>query len=318
VIFGRPHPPNESSTLDMTALSWKWPRSVCALAAVVAGPRLVAQTPGATRCDSIVAASKVDSVPTTIFVRTQRLDGELQRGQSRFISQVLASAFMAPRPFQLSVFSGGSQMRVLRRVAPDSGGELRAPTITGVYRYTTTREKLVGRVETLRTSLVPGFDSAATLAIVSATALEDVRSMADGDADSMRVQVRFSTDSMADSFRVAVADFPRMPVVDAMPRRDNPGPAFPPSARADSVTSGEVVLRFVVDRSGDVTPGTIEVARASGIDFLRSALAILSAQRFSPATIRGCSVAQVVDYSFSFVLPATDIKPPQAGARQRD
>ena len=278
-----------------------------------------AQTPSATRCDSIVAASRVDSVPVAIFIRTHRLDGELQRGQSRFISQMIATAFMAPRPFRMSVFSGASQMRVLRRLAPDSTGGLRSPTVTGVYRYTTTRERLTGRVETLRTSLVPGFDSAATDAIAAAAALKDVRSMADGDPDSMRVEVRFSTDSTGDAFRLAVAEFPRMPVVDAVPRRDNPAPEFPPSARADSIRSGEVVLRFVVDAFGEVAPGTVEVARASGVDFLKSALMSLGTQRFTPATIRGCAVAQVVDYSFSFVLPATDnTKPPAAGAHQRD
>jgi hypothetical protein len=293
------------------------PRLLIALAASFAGRRLTAQTPGGATCDSIVAASKVDSVPIALFVRTQRLDGgELQAGQSMFISQILASAFVAPRPFLLSVFAGASQMRAVRHVSADSGA-LRSPAITGVYRYTTTRAARSGQIETLRRSLIPGFDSAAIAAIVSATTLEDVRWMPDGDGDSMRVQVRFSTDSAGDAFRVAVANFPRMPVVDAMPRRDNPAPEFPASAKRDSIASGEVVLRFVVDQTGAVVPATIEVARASNFDFLRSALASLPTQRFTPATIRGCPVAQVVDYSFSFVLPAPPAKPPR-GARQRD
>jgi outer membrane biosynthesis protein TonB len=205
-------------------------------------------------------------------------------------------------------------MRVLRHVSDSAA--LRAPAITGVYRYTTTRAARRGQVETLRTSLIPGFDSAAAAAIESATSLPDVRWMADGDADSMRVQVRFSTDSAEDSYRAAVATFPRMPVVDAVPRRDNPAPEFPPSAKKDSIASGEVVLRFVVDPSGEIVPGTIEVARASGFDFLRSALASLPAQRFTSATIRGCPVAQVVDYSFAFVLPAADRKPPHETPRR--
>jgi hypothetical protein len=258
----------------------------------------------------VVTASKIDSVPVAIFIRSYRVGGELQRGQSRYISQTIASAFVAPRPFRLSVFSGAPQMRVLHRLAVDSATEPRAPTLTGVYRYASRKDSIVGRIQTLRTSLVPGFDEAAIDAIGAAASFPDVRSMAEGDVDSMSVEVRFSTDSTTDSYRVAAGDFPRMPVVDAVPRRDNPPAEFPASAKADSVTTGEVVLRFVVDRSGNVTPGTVEISRASGIDFVRAALKSLPAQRFAPATIHGCPVAQLVDYSFSFVLPAADAKPP--------
>jgi Gram-negative bacterial TonB protein C-terminal len=301
--------------LGVTTWSRACSCSIVALAACLAGRRVIAQTAGRTRCDSVVAAARVDTTTVGLFVRTQRLDGgELKGGQSTFISQVVGSAFVAPRPLELSVFAGGSQMRVLRHV---SDSALRPPAIAGVYRYTTTRSARTGQVETLRASLIPGFDSAAIAAIVSATSLPDVRWMADSDADSMRVQVRFSTDSAADSYRIALASLPRMPVVDASPRRDNPAPEFPAAAKKDSIASGEVVLRFVVGQSGEIVPGTVEVARASGLEFLRSALTSLPAQRFEPATIRGCPVAQVVDYSFAFVLPATDGKPPR-GTPRRD
>lgn len=262
-----------------------------------------AQAPAPTRCDSIVAAARVDSTPVALFIRAYRLDGEFPPEQSSRLLGSTAVAFVAPRPFRMSVFSGGSQMRVLRRVAPDTTGTLRAPTLTGVYRYTSTREGLKGPIETLRTSLVPGFDSAMTDAIGAALMFKDVRAIPDGDVDSMRVEVRLSTDSTAGAMRLISGDFPRMPVVDAVPLRDNPAADFPASAKEDSTSSGEVVLRFVVTPSGDVAAGTIEVARATGLDFLRSALMSLPVQRFSPATIHGCPVAQVVDYAFSFVQP---------------
>jgi TonB family protein len=94
-----------------------------------------------------------------------------------------------------------------------------------------------------------------------------------------------------------------MPVIDAMPRRDNPPAAFPEDEKADSVTSGEVVLRFVVDRTGTPDLATIELVRATSLSFARAAVMALPSQRFEPATIRGCAVAQAVDYSFGFVLP---------------
>ncbi len=271
---------------------------------------LGAQVPAQTRCDSIVAASRVDSVPVSIYIRTARLDGALQVENAYFISQTIASAFIAPRPFRVSVFSGASQMRVLRRLSPDSAGGLRAPTLTGVYRYSATKQRLNGRTEVLRTSLVPGFDSAAIDAIRSATTLKEVRDRPDGDLDVIRLEVRFSTDSALGAVRLAVADFPRMPVIDAVPNRDNPAPEFPDSAKSYGLTTGEVVMRFVVDPSGEVTPATLEATRVTSLEFLRAALTALPMQRFSPATIRGCPIAQVVDYSFSFVLPTADGKPP--------
>jgi hypothetical protein len=223
------------------------------------------------------------------------------------IARGIGSAFVAPRPFRISVFSGGSQMRALRRLAPDTVGELRAPTMVGVYRFTTTRERLKRPVETLRTSLVPGLDSVMADAIGFALTFEDARAIPDGD--SMRVDVRVSTDSTAGALRFVTADFPRMPVVDAVPQSDNPPAEFPESAKDDSISTGEVVLRFVVLPSGDIAAGTIEVARATGLDFLRSALRSLPTQHFRPATIHGCPVSQLVDYALSFVQPMA-AKPP--------
>lgn len=269
-----------------------------------------AQTAAPSRCDSIVAAARVDSIPIALFISAVRLDGELVEGQGQTIARNIASAFVPPRPFRISVFAGGSQMRALRRLAPDTVGELRAPTVIGVYRYAMTRDGLKRPVETLRTSLVPGLDSATAEAIGFAVSFNDVRAIA-GDADSMRVDVRISTDSTTGAIRFVSADFPRMPVVDAVPSRDNPPAEFPVAAKEDSISSGEVVLRFVVLPSGDVAAGTIEVARATTLDFLRSALRSLPAQHFSPATIRGCPVSQLVNYAFSFVQPP-DGKPPSA------
>src|SRR5262245_16207091 len=112
-----------------------------ALALLLGAWRLEAQAPLIPlppECDSVVAAAKVDSIPVGIFVRVARLDGALQAGHSRFIAEMIATAFIPPRPFRLSVFSGAPQMRVLRRMAPDTVGELRPPSITGIYRLTTT------------------------------------------------------------------------------------------------------------------------------------------------------------------------------------
>jgi hypothetical protein len=237
-----------------------------------------------------------------LFVLVRRLDGELPELQPTAIAERLRIAFVPPKPFRLTVFSGPARMRTLRPVPSDSGGELRAPLVIGVYRFTSVKGKLLERARVVRRSLMPGFDSAATAAIIQGSADREAFAPPEPD-DSMTVDVWFSSDSMAKSQRMFAAQFPRMRVIDAVPNRDNPPAAFPDSAKADSTTTGEVVLRFVVDRQGSPEPGTIELLRATSISFVRAAFEALPKQRFRPATIGGCAVAQTVDYSFSFVVP---------------
>ena len=256
-----------------------------------------------TQCDSVVAAARVDSVDVGLFVSTLRSDGgELAAAQAQMVSGVIGSGFVPPRPFRLTVFSGPARMRSMRLVSSDTAIALRAPTLTGVYRFLVTRGGGVARITTVRASLMPGFDSAAATSIREAGYVGGILVLPP-DEDSMRVEVRFSTDSSAGARRLVAAFFPRLPIVDAVPRLDNPSAVFPEDAKRDSVTMGEVVLRFVVDRGGDPALETIEVVRATSLTFLKSALIALPLQRFVPATVRGCAVAQVVEYPFSFVAP---------------
>jgi hypothetical protein len=269
------------------------------------GRLLVGQQPAAkdsTRCDSVVAASHVDSVDVGLFISAMRSDGgDLAEGRGQIIATVIGGGFIPPRPFRLTVFAGPARMRALRRVSSDTAATLRAPTLTGVYRFVSTKKGVV-RVSTVRASLMPGFDSAAATAIREAGYMGAITAPEDGE-DSMHVDVRWSTDSIAGARRLVAAFFPRLPVVDAVPRRDNPAAVFPDEAKRDSLTSGEVVMRFVVDRGGEPAMETIEVLRATGLSFLRSALSALAHQRFVPATVHGCAVAQLVEYPFSFVAP---------------
>ena len=93
---------------------------VCA--ALLAGPRSRAQVaPDTARCDSIVAAARVDSVPATVFVAATRIDGpDLSESQREKLLSTIIASFRPPVPFRLTVFGGGVQMRALR--PRDSGG----------------------------------------------------------------------------------------------------------------------------------------------------------------------------------------------------
>jgi hypothetical protein len=287
---------------------------VGALSAVSAPMLAQVKTPAdSSRCDSVVAAAKVDSVPIGIFLSVGRLDGLLEPERAGTIVADIAAAFAPPRPFRLSVFSGPVRMRMFVPVTTDTAPDLRAPTVTGAYRFVAEKNGAVRSIMTSRGSLVTNFDSAAKTAIHAGGLVAGALSPPDDD-DSMRVEVRFSTDSTVGSIRILSAYFPRMPVVDAVPRRTNPPAIFPEDEKADSTAAGDVVLRFVVDGTGTPVLGTAEAVRASSISFLRAAVTALPTQRFAPATIHGCTVSQRVDYPFSFVLPASD----DDGGRSRE
>src|SRR6185437_6319650 len=253
------------------------------------------------RCDSIIGASRVDSVDAALFISVRRSDGRLLGPeQTRALEFHIGAAFVAPRPFRLTVFAGPALMPALR-LAGSSGPVLRAPTVTGTYRFSSDTAGVVSEPSIVRRALTPGFDSAAVRAIEDISILHSLFQPPRG-GDSMRVDVRFSTDSLPGALRLVSMHFPRMPLVDASPMLAGPPPEFPEEAKADSLTSGEVVLRVVIDPSGTPMLDAVEAVRATSSDFLRAALKSLIAQRFHPATIAGCAVPQVVDYPVSFVL----------------
>lgn len=260
-----------------------------------------AQPVDPTKCDSILAGAKVDDVETGLFLSVRRADGGLLADDhmSSIILNV-GAAFVPPRPFRLSVFAGPPLLRTLRAVSSDTAN-LRAPTLTGVYRVSSKVGDSAAKVFVIRQSLLPGFDDAAVDAIRAASLIQGLMLPPVGE-DSMLFDVRFETDSMPGARRLVSAKFPRMQVFNAVAQAGNPSAVYPPAALADSV-SGEVVLRFIVGRDGSPILGTAEVIRATYLDFVRSAVEALHLQRFTPATIAGCAVSQVVEYPFSFNPP---------------
>ena len=249
-------------------------------------------------CDSVIAASAVDTVPRGLFITVYRLDSgpALSDDEAERIAIRLVQSFAVPRPLRLSVFDGPASMRGLRRSGSDTVSEARAPNVTGVYAVSA-GDGGSFRPEVLRSSLLVGVDSAMLRAIAAG---DDMwRQLRNQMAGLPRLRIRLSTDSSAGAHVLAYARFPRMRVHDAAPL-PSPAPAFPEDARSDSLDHGEAVLRFIVDRDGQPAFETVELVRASAMPFVRAALVALNSQRFSPATIGGCPVAQVVEFPFIF------------------
>jgi hypothetical protein len=261
---------------------------------LLAGP---AAAQSSSRCDSLIAAARVDTVPVSFRAALARYDGgELAPDLEERLLSGLQDAIVLPRPFTLSVFaSGPTALRTLRSTGEPRGG-VRPPSVIGNYRFTIGRDGRMADEAVLRTTLVPGLDSA-----VLAATRHAVATLPKLDAE-IKLQLRLSTEDVAAGRPIIAATFPRMRVVDAVANADNPRPVFPAEEKRDSV-EGEVVLRFVVGNAGTPVPNSVELVRGTTRNFVIAAAAALDTQRFQPATIGGCPVAQVVEYAFQFVLP---------------
>ncbi len=289
-------------------------RSGLAIAAVaLSGARLAgaqARTDSA-RCDSIVAstAGVVDSVSAVVFVSVAEIRGDRMTYEQRdLIESRIARAFVPPSPFALSVFEGPALARALRiSSGVDTLGVPRGASISGTYRVEVTESGAVSEPEVVRSSLMRGLDSALVRAIRAAAKIGTAFRPVSGDR--WRLEIRVSGDSVDGARRLAQGTFPRMRVRDAAPASKE-RPAFPEEARADSLDHGEVVLRFVVDRDGAPAFETVELVRSTDPPFARAALRALASQKFRPATIRGCPVAQVIE--FPFIFDDTERPPPRA------
>jgi len=264
------------------------------------------------RCDSVVAAARVDTVVVSLNMRAFPMDGSaLAPEAENLLTTAIASEFIPPRPFRLTVFSSGAPTtQILRATSAKSG--LRSPTVTGVYRFQLRDDGTVGDFVVARLSLVPGFDSAVVVAIQAAA--RD-KALPQFEGQLRNFEVRLTTDSLPGGRRISLAEFPRMPVVDAVAKPDNPLPEYPTEEKQTGV-QGNAVLRFIVDRDGEPIPETVMVVRGTTRGFVTAGIATLPKLRFTPATINGCAVAQVIDYPFNFVLPRGDSATTR-GARPR-
>ena len=82
-------------------------------------------------------------------------------------------------------------------------------------------------------------------------------------------------------------------------------PVYPPEMLRDGV-SGRVLAQYVVDTTGRADVASLEVLKASDPAFVRSVREALAGMRFTPATLRGQRVRQLVQQNFEFKLtPAT-------------
>jgi hypothetical protein len=95
-------------------------------------------------------------------------------------------------------------------------------------------------------------------------------------------------------------------------------PVYPPALLKLGV-EGSVMVRYVVDSLGHADPATLQIVRASRIEFAVAVREALPLMRFTPAKMGPKAVPQLVEQPFNFRIQKTDTakvvppkKPPQA------
>jgi hypothetical protein len=85
----------------------------------------------------------------------------------------------------------------------------------------------------------------------------------------------------------------------ARPTGGSGGPIYPKTLRSQGV-SGCVIAQFVIEADGRVNPATLEVLRASHIEFVQAVRESLPTMHFAPARLGGRPVRQIAQQPFMF------------------
>ena len=103
-------------------------------------------------------------------------------------------------------------------------------------------------------------------------------------------------------------DVAEEPVTDTMrldvqvrPRSTAVFPMYPDKMRRKNI-EGEVLVRFTVDTTGRVVPGSIRILRSTDYEFTKSVRYFLARAQFYPAESQGRKVPQTIQQPFNFWL----------------
>lgn len=263
--------------------------------------------PSAAACDSIIAASRVQSSKLTVSAYLMRADGEplADSAIDRLLLPILTQLEL-PTPLRLPVFAPAPTRLRAFRVAFDSGGALRGPALSAVYGFTLRRDGSIRDVRVRLAALAPGVDSAVVHALQVAGSLGAV---AEDDGDlvprgGLELLLRLSAGVAAPGhgrplFNSTVGLYA---LTDAVPPDTLPTPDYP-RAEEEAGWNGHVLLQFAVDPHGRPASETVELLQATSIGFARSALEVLPKVRFRPARVGACPVWQLVRLPVDFRLP---------------
>lgn len=91
-------------------------------------------------------------------------------------------------------------------------------------------------------------------------------------------------------------------------------PVYPGEMLREGI-EGVVVARFVVDTTGRADPASLQILQSSNASFVLSVRDAVPGMRFTPATLHGRHVRQLVEQSFAFRLQIPGVAAEHTGTR---
>lgn len=113
------------------------------------------------------------------------------------------------------------------------------------------------------------------------------------ESDTAGVTGQYYTEGRVTTKAAVVYETQRQPLVPGLEIRSIRGPKHPG-------VNGEALVAFVVDTSGRADLQTFTVEKSTAPELTKAVRDFLPSQRFTPATLSGCAVRQLVIMPFVF------------------
>jgi TonB family protein len=225
---------------------------------------------------------------------------------SSAVVEAIAAHLTLPRPLEMGVYGPWRY----NSVAVTAKQPIQAtPTFSSEFVVVFRRDGTVKSLELSQQSQSPALEAAIARAIKAADSARDFPLITDAtDKRELPVFIDFFfSDSLsAGSYAMFRASVPIYVASNLVKQLPTFVPEYPKDLRRQGI-SGDVVLDFVVDESGQVAERSYRIVKLSDVPFGEAVLAALPKMRFEPMRIGGCAVKALVEQSFAFRLdkPAT-------------
>lgn len=295
------------------------------LVALFAGARLAAQLPtDSARCREMLATPPRDSMLQVIGMRTSAFDPDihLPAEYTADLTQQIRSNLRVP-PLRLGVYTMATPAESLSA----KWASIVVPTLSAAYRMTARRNGTVTNARVVGGARIEAFDAAflaAVKALNDSTAFPFFPSSIKADSIELRLVVRQDNLATVAARDTASKNEPTRsaakneaaPAVDPLFRLKVPmlgrgntaraiagqtPPRYPEVARLNNV-QGEVQIEFIVGADGIADLSSVQVAKATALEFVESVFERLPQLRFKPMELNGCPLAEVVSMPFQFRL----------------
>ena len=285
-------------------------------AAAAAGQSAPPASSDSARCDAALNSPTSDSALVEYqalffpYDSAQRLPDSYRA----LLGEGLLEQLKLPRPLPVGTYQPNARFVV----ADPTRADYAVVTLRSSYRFVLHRDGRLTNIRTVGGVRNAAFNDAVVGALVRLDSAQILPPGSDSigfDHDTLEVRLTVTPGVMMTArssgkspptragvtplFRLRVPVRPIDKAAAGVP--GNQAPRYPQAMR-DQRIEGEVRAEFVVQRDGMADPTSIQLVKATRLEFGSAVVQALSAFRFYPMQVAGCTVASLVQMPFVFSL----------------